>query len=139
MSYKKQELLTLHQLLGSPPGFCRVRVAHLFSFLWVFVLLLFVHSFMCTMLSVSLHWPFLISSSVFSNDYLCSEKGITNARSNCLQTSYIFLFGLTLPRIKITIFHNEEDANLYTCESVSLLNIQIKVYMKHIGTLCCLH
>ena len=33
MSYKKQELLTLREHPGLPVVFCRVRVAHLFSFL----------------------------------------------------------------------------------------------------------
>jgi len=32
VSYKKQELLTLHEYLSSPPVFGGVRVAHLFSF-----------------------------------------------------------------------------------------------------------
>ena len=33
VSYKKQELLILREYLGSPPIFCWVQIAHLFSFL----------------------------------------------------------------------------------------------------------
>jgi hypothetical protein len=33
MSYKKKELFTLHEHMGSPPVFGGVRVAHYFSFL----------------------------------------------------------------------------------------------------------
>jgi hypothetical protein len=32
VSYEKQEQLTFRKYLSSPPGFCGVRVAHLFSF-----------------------------------------------------------------------------------------------------------
>ena len=65
VSYKKQELLTLHEHLGSPPVFGRVCV---FSVVFV-VLLVVVLCIVCPLLSVSLDCPFLIALSVFSNVY----------------------------------------------------------------------
>jgi len=66
--YKRQELLTLREHMGSPPVFRVVRVAHLFCFLCC-VVLFFV--FVCLRsVPVSLDCLFLIIPSVFSNIYL---------------------------------------------------------------------
>jgi hypothetical protein len=46
MSYKKQELLSLREHLGSPPVFGGAHVAHLVSFLCC-ALLVFVHPVSC--------------------------------------------------------------------------------------------
>ena len=72
MSYKRQELLTLCEHMGSPPVFGGVRVAHLFfSFLCVvfFVLSGIALCSVYPMLPVSLDCPFFINPSVFCNDY----------------------------------------------------------------------
>ena len=70
-SYKKQELLTLHEHLGSPPVFGWVRGAHLFSFLccvfgvlFVFVLCL-VSSQICRCLWIVYSWLSLCFSLTF--------------------------------------------------------------------------
>ena len=75
VSYKKQELLTLRENLGSPPVFGGVHVAHLLGFLcfvlFCFVLFVFVMCLVYSMLSVTLDcpswfplWLFLISPVV---------------------------------------------------------------------------
>ena len=71
VSYKKQELLTLHEHLGSPPVFGWVRGAHLFSFLccvfgvlFVFVLCL-VFSQICRCLWIVYSWLSLCFSLTF--------------------------------------------------------------------------
>ena len=59
------------RLLGSHPVFDGVRVAYRFSFLCcVFVLFVFVLSFVYPLLTYSLNCPFLIAPSVFSNVYV---------------------------------------------------------------------
>ena len=55
-SIKKQELRTLHELLGSLPFLDGVHVAHLFIFLRAFFFVLC----LCPKLQVSLDCPFLI-------------------------------------------------------------------------------
>jgi hypothetical protein len=71
LSYKRQELLGLHEHLGSPL-FLVGSVLLIFLVFWyvLFVFLCFVYP----MLPVSLDCPFLIAFSVFSNVYLPSMK-----------------------------------------------------------------
>ena len=75
VSYKKQELVTLRERLGSPHytfsvTFGVVHVAYIFSFLFCgFCLLSFVLCLVKLMLPVSMNYPFVIASSVFSNVY----------------------------------------------------------------------
>ena len=68
MLYKKQQLLTLHEHLVSPPFFFGgVLIAHLFRFsvlLFLFCMSLFFA--LCPTLPVSLDCPFLIAPSDFS-------------------------------------------------------------------------
>jgi len=72
MYYRKQELLSLREHLGSSQVFGWVRVVHLFSFLrCVFCLFAFVLCLVYLMLPVYLDYPFLIAASVFSIVYLC--------------------------------------------------------------------
>ena len=59
--YQKQELLWVTW---------RFLIAHLFSFLCLFVLFFFDLCLVCPMLPLSLDDPFLIAPSVFSNTYL---------------------------------------------------------------------
>ena len=66
MSYKKQELFTLSEHLGSPSVFGGVHIAHLFSFLCCF--LLSSSCLLCTQSCLCL-W---IAPSVFSN--VCSKQ-----------------------------------------------------------------
>ena len=66
--YKRQELLTLREHLGSFTVFYWVRVPHLLSFLLFVFVLCPVH----LMLPVSLDCPFLICRSVFSDVYCLS-------------------------------------------------------------------
>ena len=67
VSYKRQELLTLCEPLGSPRFV--VRVAHPFSFLCCFVLFVFILYLVCTRLTASHDFPFLIAHSGFSSYY----------------------------------------------------------------------
>ena len=69
VSYKKQELLTLREHLGSPPVFfVGVHVGYLFSFMCC-VLCVFVLFLMCPTLPVSLDCPFLIAPSFYPSGY----------------------------------------------------------------------
>jgi hypothetical protein len=69
VSYKKQELLTLHEHLGPFLVLGGVRVAHLFCVvLWFCVFFVSVLC-LCPVLPVSLNCPFLIALSIFSNFY----------------------------------------------------------------------
>ena len=67
--YKRQELYTVREHLGSPSISGEVRFAHLFSFVQCFVLFVFVMCLVGPMSPVSLNCPFLICPSVFSNVY----------------------------------------------------------------------
>jgi hypothetical protein len=60
VSYKKQELLTFREHLGSPPIFGVVRVVHLLSCL-CWVLFVFILCLVWAMLPISLDCPFSIS------------------------------------------------------------------------------
>jgi hypothetical protein len=68
LSYKKQELLTLHQHWSWFLVFCNALVhgAHMFSFLFCLSL----YCVLFSMLTVSLDCPFLIAPLVFSNVYM---------------------------------------------------------------------
>jgi len=72
VSFKRQELLTLREHLGSSPVFHGVRVAHRSSFLscvgFFFGFLGGLH-LVYLMLPVSLDYTFLFALSVFSNVY----------------------------------------------------------------------
>ena len=86
MSNKKQELLTLHEHLGSPPVFCEVRLAHLFSFLcYVFVCLYLVS---CV--------PNIASVSVLSlSCVLCSQC--------CQCLCIVFVLLLVFPMLPVSL------------------------------------
>jgi hypothetical protein len=72
VSYKKQELLTPCEHMGSHPVFVGVHVAFFVFCVVLFVLFESVLCLMYLMLPVSLDYPFLIVPSVFSNVYLPS-------------------------------------------------------------------
>ena len=76
VSYKKQEMFTLSELLGSPSVLDEVRVAHLLTFLCcVLFVCVCVHLWtVCPMFPVSLGCPFLIVPLVFPNFYLLTNK-----------------------------------------------------------------
>ena len=69
---KKEELLILHEDMGSPPVFSGFCVAHIFSFCGVlcfcalFVLVLYL---VCPILTVSLECHFVVSLSVYTSVY----------------------------------------------------------------------
>ena len=69
--YKKQNLITLLEHLGSPPVFVVGSVLLIFLvFCVVSPLFVFLLCLTCPMLPVSLGYPFFIAPSVFSNVYL---------------------------------------------------------------------
>ena len=87
VSYKKLELLSLRDHLGSSPGgfFSGVCVAHHFVFRFCFELLLFcfylflylfvfVVCLVCHVMQVSLDCSFLIAASIFSNVYFINNS-----------------------------------------------------------------
>ena len=71
VSYRKQEIFTLPQYLGSPLVFGGVRVAHSFSFLCCFLLCCIRLRVLCLMMSVFLDCPFFIA---FSKSSLLGNK-----------------------------------------------------------------
>ena len=76
MSYQKQKLLTICDQRGSSPIFLGVRVSHFFCFELCFcALLVLLLCFVCPMLPVSFHCPFLIAP-FFSIVYLTLQLGI---------------------------------------------------------------
>ena len=84
MSYRKQELLTIREHMGSPSIFHRIRVAHLFMFL-CFVLFCFVsvlclvHNVAClTVLSIL---DLLISYNMFNIHWNIKLEFISRIRS----------------------------------------------------------
>jgi hypothetical protein len=84
------------KVTGFTPGFCGVRVTHLFSFLccvslfFVFVcLFVFVLCVVCSMLSVSLDCPFLIDSSGFSVRLITNKLCIINSPRSIFWTDQL--------------------------------------------------
>ena len=76
MSYQKQKLLTICDQRGSSPIFLGIRVSHFVCFELCFcALLVFLLCFVCPMLPVSFHCPFLIAT-FFSIVYLALQVGI---------------------------------------------------------------
>jgi hypothetical protein len=84
VSYKKQELLTLREHLGSPPVFfVGVHVGYLFSFMCC-VLCVFVLFLMCPTLPVSLDCPFLIAPSFYPSGYSKSFVSLFSIFLKCI-------------------------------------------------------
>ena len=75
VSYKRQEVLTLREHLGSPKFSGVLHEAHLSFFLFSFVFGLH-PCLVCSLLWVSMHCQFLIAHLVFSSVYLlCCSSG----------------------------------------------------------------
>ena len=75
MSYRRQELSTLCEPMGSSPFLGEVHVAHPVMFCEV-SFVVFLRPVSCPVLSISLDCPFLIASSVLSNVYLLEIDGV---------------------------------------------------------------
>jgi hypothetical protein len=113
--YKRQEVPTLPEHLGSPLVFGVFRGAQIFNFLCCvvfFAFFVFVLCLVCEMLPVSLACPFLIAPSIFSNIYfswiIYIQENICKymlAMSNIFTTISIFYLSF----IYVTINNFLED------------------------------
>ena len=134
MFYKKQELITLREHMGSPQVFGGVRVTHLFRLLCVLcfcALFVFVLCLVRAMLPMSLDCPFLVVQSVFFNvDFRQCD------------TSIFFLFIYHYDKTKIFLIIN---TNINTKEALKLncvglpiqnLNVQSFNIICYISSLC---
>jgi hypothetical protein len=81
VSYKKQELLALPEHLSSPPVFCEVRVAHLFSYLRCPIMCLY-------SLSSVLWWPLRFPHKTIFGSYL---PPVVCRRAHVLFTLFVFI------------------------------------------------
>jgi len=90
--YKEQELLILHEHLASSPCFLffcffgRVRASPLFSFVWCTTLIFI---FLLCLVPECLDCPFLIASSVFSNDHLYKVVKSCKTHASRIQTTHM--------------------------------------------------